>query len=85
MIGDLAFQRRLQHPLGQLLQQATLTGQLQPLTAGPVHEHRDQLPAVSERSGSTGSSFMDNGSTAVSDIKRLFLDHQIRRGFAVLP
>ncbi|MER7504194.1 hypothetical protein AB0L05_22355 [Nonomuraea pusilla] len=35
--------------------------------------------SVIERSGSAGSSFMDSDSTAVSDIKRLFLDHQIRR------
>ncbi|WP_028805596.1 hypothetical protein [Streptomyces sp. 142MFCol3.1] len=43
MIGDLAFQGGLQHPLGQLLQQPSLAGQLQALTAGPVNQHRDQL------------------------------------------
>lgn len=35
VIGDLAYQGRLQHPLGQLLQQTALTSQLQPFTTGP--------------------------------------------------
>lgn len=43
VIGDLAFQGRFQDPLGQLLQQPTLPGQLQPLRPGPLHQHRDQL------------------------------------------
>lgn len=43
VIGDLAFQGGLQYPLGQLLQQPVLTGQLQALAAGPVNQHRDQL------------------------------------------
>lgn len=43
MVGDLALQRGLQHWLGQLLQQHTLAGQLQALTAGPVDQHRDEL------------------------------------------
>ncbi|BCL25110.1 hypothetical protein GCM10017668_69530 [Streptomyces tuirus] len=43
VIGDLAFQRRLQDPLGQLLQQPALPGQLQSLRPGPFHQHRDQL------------------------------------------
>ncbi|WP_443042327.1 hypothetical protein [Streptomyces sp. B21-105] len=43
MIRNLALQGGLQHPLGQLLQQPALPGQLQTLAAGPVHQHRDQL------------------------------------------
>jgi hypothetical protein len=43
VIGDLTFQGRLQHPLGQLLQQPSLTGQLQTLASGPIYQHRDQL------------------------------------------
>jgi hypothetical protein len=44
VVGDLAFQNRLQHPLGQLLQKPTLASQMQALTTGPVDQHRDQLP-----------------------------------------
>ena len=40
VVGDLALQGGLQHPLGQLLQQPALAGQLQPTRTGPV----DQLP-----------------------------------------
>lgn len=43
VIGDPTFQGRFQDPLGQLLQQPTLPGQLQPLRPGPLHQHRDQL------------------------------------------
>jgi hypothetical protein len=43
VVGDLALQRGLQNPLGQLLQQPALTGQLEPLAASSVHQHRDQL------------------------------------------
>jgi hypothetical protein len=43
VIGDLAFQGGLQHPLGQLLQQPALPGQLQPVGPGTVDQHRDQL------------------------------------------
>jgi hypothetical protein len=43
VIGDLAFQGRFQDPLGQLLQQPTLPGQLQPLRPGTLDQHRDQL------------------------------------------
>ncbi|MFI6893866.1 hypothetical protein ACIBM4_07125 [Streptomyces sp. NPDC050256] len=37
MIGQLSFESRLQHPLRQLLQQPTLTGQLQPAGLSPGH------------------------------------------------
>ena len=43
MVGDLALQRGLEHPLGQLLQQPALAGQLQPARAGPLGQPRDQL------------------------------------------
>ena len=43
VVGDLALQGGLQHPLGQLLQQSARTRQLHALTAGPVDQHRDQL------------------------------------------
>ena len=43
MVGDLALQGGLQNPLGQLLQQPTLAGQLQPLAAGPLDELVDQF------------------------------------------
>jgi len=36
VVGDLTLQRRLQHPLGQLLQQPTLTGQLQSASPNAV-------------------------------------------------
>ncbi len=51
VIGDLALQGRLQHPLGQHLQQPALPGQLQPLGPGPVHEHRNQLLVRRGRDG----------------------------------
>jgi hypothetical protein len=50
MVGDLTVQCGLQNPLGQLLQQAALTGQLQPVTTSPVYQHRDQL-LVRDRTG----------------------------------
>jgi hypothetical protein len=43
VVGDLALQGGFEHPFGQLLQQPALAGQLQALTTGPLHEHRDQL------------------------------------------
>jgi hypothetical protein len=43
VISDLTLQGRFQDPLGQLLQQPTLPGQLPPLRSGPLHQHRDQL------------------------------------------
>jgi len=43
VVGDLPIRRLLQQPLGQLLKQAALTGQLQPAGLGPVHELADQL------------------------------------------
>ncbi|GAB3003113.1 hypothetical protein GCM10023080_081010 [Streptomyces pseudoechinosporeus] len=43
VVGDLALQGGLQHPLGQLLQQPALAGQLQPLVPGPVNQHRNEL------------------------------------------
>ncbi|MGJ3559575.1 hypothetical protein ACR6C2_16375 [Streptomyces sp. INA 01156] len=49
MIGDLALQGGLQHPLGQHLLgvapsgTARPAGQLQPVRTGAVHQHRDQL------------------------------------------
>jgi hypothetical protein len=42
VVGHLAFQGRLQQPLGQLPQQPALAGQLQALGLGPVHELVDQ-------------------------------------------
>ena len=43
VVGDLALQRGLQHPLGQLLQQPALAGQLQPALAGLLGQPGDQL------------------------------------------
>jgi hypothetical protein len=43
VVGDLTVQGGLEDPLGQLLQQTTLTGQLQPVTTSPIDQHRDQL------------------------------------------
>ena len=43
VVGDLALQRGLQHPLRQLLQQPALAGQLQPTRTGPGGEPVDQL------------------------------------------
>ena len=43
VVGDLALQGGLQQPLGQLLQQPALAGQLQTLGLGPVHQLVDQL------------------------------------------
>ncbi len=43
VIGELAFERGLQQPPGQLLQQTTLAGQLQPTRTGPRRESVDQL------------------------------------------
>jgi hypothetical protein len=43
VVGDLALQGGLQHPLGQLLQQPVLAGQLQPLVPSPVNQHRNEL------------------------------------------
>ncbi len=43
VVGDLAFQGGLQEPLGQLLQQPALAGQLQALGLGPAHQLVDQL------------------------------------------
>ncbi|GAB3852785.1 hypothetical protein GCM10027610_081660 [Dactylosporangium cerinum] len=43
VIGDLALKGGFEDPLGQLLQQPALAGQLQPVTTGPVDQHRDQL------------------------------------------
>lgn len=57
VIGDLTFQGGLQHPLGQLLQQAALANQLQALAAGLVHEHRDQL-LVRDRAIRLGKRFV---------------------------
>ncbi|WP_181958428.1 hypothetical protein [Nonomuraea deserti] len=65
----------------QLLQQTTLTSQLQPFAAGSIHQHRDQL-LVRHRAIRLGRQFVHGqDSTAVSGIKCLFLDHQIRRWF----
>ncbi|GAA3372588.1 hypothetical protein GCM10017744_104700 [Streptomyces antimycoticus] len=60
VIGDLALQGGLQHPLGELLQQPALTGQLQALAAGPVHQHPDQL-VVRHRLRSRGDSRLLHG------------------------
>ena len=56
VVGDLAFQRGLQHNLGQLLQQPTLTGQLQPLFPGLGHQLPYQRGIHARRRGlrSTG-------------------------------
>ncbi|MEV3984517.1 hypothetical protein [Nonomuraea sp. NPDC049758] len=70
VIGDLAFQGRLQHPLGRLLPQATLTGQLQPLTTGRVTSIEISCSSVIERSGGLGHQ------ASVS------LDRRIRRWFS---
>jgi hypothetical protein len=43
VVGDLTFQSRLQHPLGQLLQQPTLTDQIQALLPGLSHQLPDQI------------------------------------------
>ncbi|MDQ1064589.1 hypothetical protein QFZ32_000028 [Streptomyces canus] len=43
VIGDLALQGGLQQPLGQLLEQPALTGQLQTLGLGSAHQLVDQL------------------------------------------
>lgn len=40
VVGDFALQSGLQHALGQLLEETTFAGQLEPARAGPV----DQLP-----------------------------------------
>jgi hypothetical protein len=64
--GDLTLQGGLQHPLGRLLQQSAFTGQLQPLA-----------PTRSTTIVINCSSIV--ALTAVSVIKKLFLDHQIRR------
>jgi hypothetical protein len=61
VVSDLTVQRGLQDPLGQLLQQATLTGQLQPVTTSPVHQHRDQL-LIRDRTGRPGGQLLLNGS-----------------------
>jgi hypothetical protein len=60
VIGHLPVQGRLQDPLGQLLQQPALAGQLQPLGAGPVHQHLHQL-VVSDRLHSRGTLSLLNG------------------------
>jgi hypothetical protein len=44
VVGDLALKRRLQHPLGQLLQQTTLADQIQTLLPGLGHQLPDQIP-----------------------------------------
>ncbi|MEU2842844.1 hypothetical protein ABZ776_38210, partial [Streptomyces sp. NPDC007076] len=38
MVGDLAFEGRFQKPLGQLLKQPALAGQLQALGLSPAHQ-----------------------------------------------
>ncbi|GAA2230053.1 hypothetical protein GCM10010104_24000 [Streptomyces indiaensis] len=43
VVGDLAFQGGLQQPLGQLLQQPALAGQLQALGLGAANQLVDQL------------------------------------------
>jgi hypothetical protein len=43
VIADLTFERGLQQPLGQLLQQPALTGQPQALGLSPAHQLVDQL------------------------------------------
>jgi hypothetical protein len=43
MVGQLALQRRLDQPLGQLGQQPALTGQLQPAVAGLPDQPVEQL------------------------------------------
>ena len=43
VVGDLALQSGLQQPLGQLLEQPALAGQLQALGLGPAHQLVDQL------------------------------------------
>lgn len=58
VVGDLPVQRGLQDPLGQLLQQPALTGQLQPFTPGPIDQHRDQL-LVRDRTGRLHSRLLD--------------------------
>ena len=69
VVGDLTCQGRYQDPLGQLLQQPALPGQLQPLRPGPLHQHCYQL-LVGHGAGcpnwalSTGSTV--SNSTAVS-------------------
>lgn len=80
-IGDLAFQRR---PSTRLV--SCRGWPPSPVSRGPwlrarVTSVEISCSSVIERPGSTGSSLMDSDSTAVSDIKRLFLDHQIRRSF----
>jgi hypothetical protein len=45
VIGDLTLQRRLQHPLGQLLQQPALTDQIQPLGPGLGDQLTNQILA----------------------------------------
>ncbi|MEV6553915.1 hypothetical protein AB0M57_35255 [Streptomyces sp. NPDC051597] len=48
VIGDLTLQSGLQHPLGQLLQQPNRPGQLQPVIAGTVDQHRELVGKVEE-------------------------------------
>jgi hypothetical protein len=43
VVGELALERGLDQPLGQLSQQPALTGQLQPALAGPSDQPVDQL------------------------------------------
>lgn len=43
VVGDLALERGLHQPLGQLREQAALAGQLQPAPAGPARQLGDQL------------------------------------------
>lgn len=81
MVGDLALQSGFQHPLGELLQQTPPS----PVNCRPSPRARStsiaincsSLIALDTRPG-PGSTDSDS-TTAVSDIWRLSLDHQIRR------
>ncbi|MER5724637.1 hypothetical protein ABT043_21735 [Streptomyces sp. NPDC002418] len=59
MVGDLTLESRLQEPLGQLLEQPALAGQLQALGLIPAHQPVNQAVvhdlAGPASGGSTGS------------------------------
>ncbi len=60
VVGDLTVQGRLEDPLGQLLQQPTLAGELQPVTTSPIDQHRDQL-LIRDRTHQPGGRLLPRG------------------------
>ena len=87
VVGDLALQRGLQHPLGQLRQQPALAGQLQPARAGPARPAgrstaRPPRPARRPRPWSPASS---SRSTACSGITSVIGCSLHDRSYTVVP